>query len=423
MENINKKMKPQIYKKINGFHGICSVWDLCKARGLYLKRNKGLKFYAYKKIAGKQHSRLFETFENAKKWRESPMLFPELHNSKQLKFAEVKLRCLEHKKSKLRISTIETYESYCKHFSFFDPLPMNQINAQAIDVWIKEIKKPEYLELHHASRVSYHHELSFLRQIFVYYSEYIEDSFQIPIKKRHNEDCIVDFQKYQQNKFSHRSKFIPREDFIRFLDFLKMESIKDQKLKPFYLIALFQLRSGLRIGEVCACTFEDIDFENETISVSKTVLWSRKVGRESYVSPFTKTGEARVIGATKDLLDELYDWKLAGGRNKGLIFSQNNFRPISYRSVQHHYNKAFNELGMSWRSSHIMRHSFATDFLMKTQNPLALQKQLGHSSLKQTEHYSKVTEELNREGIKKYSESLNGAQKKPTNIAQIVVQK
>ena len=82
------------------------------------------------------------------------------------------------------------------------------------------------------------------------------------------------------------------------------------------------------------------------------------------------------------------------GRSKGLVFSEDGLNPAPYRVIQHYYDKAFLSAGLKWRSTHILRHTFATDFLEKTGNKLALQGLLGHSSSRQTDHYAKITDSV-----------------------------
>jgi hypothetical protein len=64
---------------------------------------------------------------------------------------------------------------------------------------------------------------------------------------------------------------------------------------------------------------------------------------------------------------------------------------------------------MKWTSTHIMRHSFATDFLQSTRDQYALQGQLGHKSSRQIEHYAKIIEGGVREGIQAYQKSFKGS--------------
>lgn len=44
--------------------------------------------------------------------------------------------------------------------------------------------------------------------------------------------------------------------------------------RPFGLMAYMALYTGLRRGELCALTWNDIDFENKTIKVNKSIYWT-----------------------------------------------------------------------------------------------------------------------------------------------------
>jgi integrase len=250
--------------------------------------------------------------------------------------------------------------------------------------------------------------LSVLKQILIYYSEYEDDSYQVPIKQRHSEDAIIDHFRYKLAKAEKRNSFIPRTDFEKFLDAFRELSQAKPEAKVFSVLAEFQLGGGPRIGEACAVNFEDIDFQTGAVIISKTVLWSRKKGRPTYVSPLTKTDTSRVIYLTERALVSLREWKLQCGRSKGLAFSFDGFAPLPYRNVQYHYDSIFRRLHLKWRSTHILRHSYATDFLEKTGRKDALQGQLGHSSSKQTDHYAKITKNSIEAGVKAYDLSLRG---------------
>lgn len=411
--------KSQVYLKVPGYQGICHIWEWNPEKQKYEKRNIGLRFCAYKKISGIQKTKFFDSFDDAKRWRESPFLFESIQPENQPLFKEVMQRFFAQKKNKWRVTTFETYESNSKHLAFFHDLPMNQVTPKAVDAWLQIIKRPEYLANQHHTRSTYKHELSLLRQICLYYSEYLDDCFQLPCKKRHLEDSILDPVKYEQMKSDNKFRFIPRADSEKFLAEMNRRGDENLHLKVLSVLALFQLRTGCRIGEVCAIRWEDIDLETGEMLVSKTVQWSRKKGRETCISPLTKTGEPRLIYAPEQVLGALKEWSLHCGRSKGLVFSHNGLTPIQYRSVQHHFNAAFKAMEMPWNSTHILRHSFATDFLERTQNQHALKEQLGHKSLKQTEHYSKVTKALTEAGIRAYEKTFGpglSLVKKPSKV-------
>jgi integrase len=394
------------YAKLDKYHGICSIWDWNEVKKRYEKREFGLKYYAYKKAGGIQKSKCFESFDLARKWRESSnVFFDETHDVDML-FRDVLKRYFAHIQSRIKESTFQTYENQCKHLEFFHALPMSQINSRAVDVWLERVKKPEYVSLQHRTRLSYENELSLLRQIFTYYSEYLCDSFQMPLKKRHIEDSIINRVRFLEAKAKNKAKFIPPEDYNRFLVALRERASKNPKYFVFYALALLQLRTGCRVGEACALSYKDIDFENRKVTISKTVHWARKKGSETKISSSTKTGEAREVSASFDLLAVFDELKMIQQRSVGLIFSENGFSPITYRNVQAQFNVAFKMASLTWSSTHILRHSFATHFLEVTQNQHALKSQLGHKNIGQTDHYSKTTAKLAESGYRLFEKKL-----------------
>jgi len=108
----------------------------------------------------------------------------------------------------------------------------------------------------------------------------------------------------------------------------------------------------------------------------------------------------------EELLGKLRDWRLKSGRSQGLIFSINGEEPLGYRSIQQKFDRTFKRLHLPHRSTHILRHSFATDFLEVTGDQNALKEILGHRDLRQTEHYAKITSTLKKRAAQTYRESF-----------------
>jgi integrase len=335
--------KATVYVKLSGQFGICSIWDWNEEKCRYEKRQVGLKYYAYKKVKGIQRSKCFETFDQARKWRESPTIFFDESQDRDMVFLDVLKKYFTHMKSRIKETTFTTYENHTKHLAFFLRLPMSQINSRAVDAWLERVKRADYLALQHRTRLSYENELSLLRQVFTYYSEYLCDTFQSPLKKRHSEDAIINKARYLEAKARNKLKFIPPEDYQKFIEELKVRAGRNEKHFVYFVLGVLQLRTGVRIGEACAISYRDIDFGNGKIHISKTVHWARKRGSETSISQSTKTGEARMVSASVDLLELLKRLSLIQGRNVGLVFSDTGFKPISYRCVQAQFNSAFKD--------------------------------------------------------------------------------
>ncbi len=338
------KNKKTIYIKVPGLQGICKIFDWDFDKKKYQPRIIGLKYYAHKKVSGIQRQQCFETFQQAKEWRASPSIWDSQALNPNVLFKSVMVRFFDEKKKQLQITTWETYNSNAQHLKFFEALPMNQITAQAIDEWLKRLKNPDYVGTQHRSRMTYRHELSLLRQILQFYGEYYCDSYALPIKKRHLHDAIIDHEKFKIAKAKNKNKFIPRAEADRWLEAMLDRGLQDSSKMIFGVLALFQLGSGVRIGEACALEWSDIDLEYNRVSISKSVQWSRIKGRQTRISPLTKTGESRIIYVPSQVCNALKKWKELSNSKGSLIFSIDGNEPIPYRSVQMNYNWAFKRL-------------------------------------------------------------------------------
>lgn len=402
------KNKKTIYVSVPGVPGVNAIWDWSGRRKKYCKRTLGNKFYSVKRIGGRQTAKCFTHLNEAKLWQHdlTQALEPEDY---EMLFCDLKEKFFKKKKGEILISTYESYESKAKHLKYFDKMLVSSITPRVVDAWIEHLKTPKYLKRQHRSRVSYRHELDVLRTILDFYGEYIceDNSYNLPFKKRHKKDCIVDKVKYKLAKDRNKRKFIPRETVLEFLGEMKKTVQEKPEYEVFMLLALFQFSTGTRIGEACAVNWSDLNLENGKAIIHRSVCWSRKAGRKTFVSDLTKTGERRTVFLPIELVEELKAWALKSGRRKGLVFSDDGLNPLGRRAVQYHYNNALKKTGCGWTGTHLLRHSFATDFLEQTQNPKALQGILGHQTAQQTNYYSKITDGLMQKGMDQYQGSYS----------------
>jgi integrase len=397
----------QRYTKVLNSQGIRFVWDWSDEKRQYLRRESGLRYSAFKTINGKQISKCFESLQDAKHWRRSAQLFGVETTSQGMLFNEVVERFFIHNQGRWKITTLELYESYLRHFGFFASLHMKQINFYAVDEWLKRIKSKEYLAAQHDTRISYKKELTLLKQIFKYYSEYLDESFVIPCKSRHSKDCIVNHQKFKEAQNRAIEKYMPPEEISRFLR--EMHNSAEQKAAHWlhYYLAVFMLLTGCRVGEVCALNWEDINLQEGFVMITKTTQWARTKKRETVIDQSTKTHKGRRVEIPPVLVEALRAWGARLQRSTGLVFSWNPVEVMSYRSIQDRFNRTFRKIGSTFSSTHIMRHSFATLWLTQTKGGIqSLQKQLGHSSPTQSMHYAKITEELIRNDLKGFESGV-----------------
>lgn len=135
--------------------------------------------------------------------------------------------------------------------------------------------------------------------------------------------------------------------------------------------------TGIRKGELLALTLGDVDFENCTISITKTL----KNTRSGIVINPPKTEKSnRIIDIPGFLINEiqLYANKIYGIQKEDRLFHRaENWIHITIRD---NYEKA----GVKRIRAHDIRHSHASLLINLGANPLMIAERLGHEDIKMT---------------------------------------
>ena len=204
--------------------------------------------------------------------------------------------------------------------------------------------------------------------------------------------------------YTNDYKAIPveiREKFIALLD----------KNKLIKVVCYLGLYAGLRIGEILALKWTDVDFEDKVIKIRSSLTAKLNFNNNGQI-----VKRISVIGSTKTecslrnvpipnkLFECLLDW-----RNETLFLSKinNNFKPIyvlgkvepkTYTSISKMFHRFLkqNDFDKFNIHFHTLRHAYATMLLEKGTNPKIVQFLLGHRSVKTTlEIYNNVNLENN----------------------------
>ncbi len=176
-------------------------------------------------------------------------------------------------------------------------------------------------------------------------------------------------------------------------DILKKEEVKILKQKALesrdtYKFGVFLcLYTGLRIGEICALRWEDIDLINGVLSVNRTMLRiysadekSRKKTKIITDSPKTESGR-RDIPLPSSVCAELRNRNI---NDPSCYILTNSSKYIEPRLYYSKYKKFLKECGVSDHSFHALRHTFATRCASLGFDPKSLSEILGHSDVKIT---------------------------------------
>ena len=142
---------------------------------------------------------------------------------------------------------------------------------------------------------------------------------------------------------------------------------------------LLCLETGLRLGEVCALRWSDIDLAEGVLRVQRTVYRINYGKRTELVLQTPKSeNSVRAIPLTAKMLSLLHPLKASGYLLTG------NDRAMEPRTLQYRFRSFLKALGIPTRNFHILRHSFATRCIERGMDAKTLSEILGHANVKTT---------------------------------------
>lgn len=207
--------------------------------------------------------------------------------------------------------------------------------------------------------------------------------------------------------------FIPQEEIDKIFE-------RFPKGSTAYIPLMFGYKCGMRIGEAFAVTWDDVDFDNATVTVSKQLLWDDQ--KSAWYVSTPKYNSVRTIDIDSALVKLLEETKFHQEKAKGYyedtyttLYLDDGYvntesgTPIEFVNVRE--NGDFIQPRIMQHTSaiihktypdfdfHSLRHTHCT-MLIENNAPLKyVQERLGHKNLKVTmEIYNHITEEQRTKG-------------------------
>ena len=285
-----------------------------------------------------------------------------------------------------------------------EQLALNEIRQSSYDRKMETLKMLSDISYKQLDEVSEDDLIAFFKTQLDYSQSCINKMYQLlgavfikAVNRKIIEDNpLREIKRPKSNKKTIPVRALTVEEQKKLLSVLKNE---DVRYSDIMLLSMF---TGMRIGECCALMVEDVDFEEKTITVSKTVARG-KYGRNVLNETKTSAGMRKL-----HLSDDIFEFlkSCIGNKDKGLLFLSSNQNLVTTNQVNYSYAAALKTYGIIDNTVygrvdlHSLRHTYATRCIESGMPAKVLQKLLGHTDINITLNtYCSVFEKYSNEHL------------------------
>lgn len=307
----------------------------------------------------------------------------------------------EVKINEIKPSTLERYEGILRNYI---------VGSAVANIKLKDLRT-SHLQ-------AYYNNLSLTSSVNVIHNlnKFIKSGLSQALNENYiskNYASLVTLKKKEQKK---EVEYLTIEQQNRFL-----AVCKGHRLGALFYMAL---STGLRLGELLALTWNDIDFAEAIVSVNKNVKLvgiPDKNGNKEYKTivqePKTKSSIRKVPipVIALDVLKQHKKLQLHERVKAGELYENNNIvfaNPLGGYTNESNLRKIYKRLLIKSEIEkvkfHSLRHTYATTLFIKGVSPKVVQALMGHSDIATTMNiYTHVNEVAKVEAVQKLNEVFN----------------
>ena len=179
--------------------------------------------------------------------------------------------------------------------------------------------------------------------------------------------------------------------------------MKSSKIKHNHLAIPIAMYTGLRIGEILALQWMDVDLNRKLISVSKNA--EHIYGKGSILQTPKTESSIREVAIPNQLYDILIKFAPQKDEDWDNFVTSNSKKPQGNRTASKCAERLFVKIFVEFKGFHAFRHSYATNMLESGVNTKVVSDLLGHSNISTTLNiYSHTSNDLKKECVDKVFE-------------------
>lgn len=300
-----------------------------------------------------------------------------------------------YKKPEVSSRTFEKNMTYCRLHIFpeFGQFKLKEITPDMVQTWIARLFDKKNLGLDTVKKCKF---------ILSQFMEYAVDNKHINFNPTYK--AVIKARERDKSK-EKDYKAIRKEDRILFVQAISTN--------PFWkALCMTSMFGGLRIGEVLALKWHNIDFESESISVENAIT---KV--VSFDEQGNTTGCKTIIGDTKTVASQrenplpeilaealkeyhdkrMYDEAMSHGKISltapdDFVFGTETGELRTYYGTRAMFNRYLKKHNLQGKNIHFhtLRHTYSNMLFEASENPKVIQALMGHKDVRTTMIYNSI---------------------------------
>ena len=213
-------------------------------------------------------------------------------------------------------------------------------------------------------------------------------------------------------------KFLEKDELFQFLEVAKNHHSPQNSFEVFTTLAY----TGMRAGELLALKWSDIDFENNTISITKT-YYNANNNKKHYqiLTPKTESSigkisvDPHVIQLLKDYKVNVQDtWKNELYVDNNFVFTDVNGYPLVIKKLSTWIQAIMKKTDITNKhiSTHSFRHTHCALLIEAGVHIKEIQERLRHKDINTTMNiYAKITNSYKKDASQKFSQLMKNVSK------------
>lgn len=215
-----------------------------------------------------------------------------------------------------------------------------------------------------------------------------------------------------------KQKFLEKDELLQFLEVAKNHHAPKNSFELFTTLAY----TGLRIGELQALKWSDIDFENNTISITKTYFNPTNHKKKYQLLPPKTESSVGKISVDHNVIEMLKDYKINKQDTwKNELYVDNNFvftdvngYPLVLTKLQNWIQAIMQKTDITNKqiSTHSFRHTHCALLIEAGVHIKEIQERLRHKDITTTMNiYAKITNSYKKDASEKFSKLMENVSK------------